>query len=48
MPFIATAPPAVSELAERTGLAERYVREWALAQAANGYIVSMRSKSDSA
>ena len=26
------------ELAQRTGLAERYVREWALAQAANGYI----------
>jgi SAM-dependent methyltransferase len=30
------ASPA--ELASRTGLAERYVREWALAQAANGYI----------
>src|SRR5437016_9800768 len=28
----------VSELASRTGLAERYVREWALAQAANGYL----------
>jgi ubiquinone/menaquinone biosynthesis C-methylase UbiE len=28
----------VSELAARTGLAERPVREWALAQAANGYI----------
>ncbi len=27
-----------AELAKRTGLAERYVREWALAQAANGYI----------
>jgi 2-polyprenyl-3-methyl-5-hydroxy-6-metoxy-1,4-benzoquinol methylase len=26
------------ELAKRTGLAERYVREWAMAQAANGYI----------
>jgi 2-polyprenyl-3-methyl-5-hydroxy-6-metoxy-1,4-benzoquinol methylase len=26
------------ELAERTGLAVRYVREWALAQAANGYV----------
>ena len=26
------------ELAARTGLAKRYVREWALAQAANGYI----------
>lgn len=29
---------SVSELAARTGLAERYVREWAFAQAANGYI----------
>jgi ubiquinone/menaquinone biosynthesis C-methylase UbiE len=27
-----------AELAGRTGLAERYVREWSLAQAANGYI----------
>jgi 2-polyprenyl-3-methyl-5-hydroxy-6-metoxy-1,4-benzoquinol methylase len=27
------------ELAARTGLAERYVREWALAQAANGYVM---------
>jgi len=27
-----------AELAARLGLAERYVREWALAQAANGYI----------
>ncbi|WP_426168018.1 class I SAM-dependent methyltransferase [Sandarakinorhabdus sp. DWP1-3-1] len=27
-----------TELAQRTGLAERYVREWAMAQAANGYI----------
>ena len=26
------------ELAKRTGLAERYVREWAMAQAANGYV----------
>jgi 2-polyprenyl-3-methyl-5-hydroxy-6-metoxy-1,4-benzoquinol methylase len=31
-------PARISELAERTGLAERYVREWAMAQAANGYI----------
>jgi ubiquinone/menaquinone biosynthesis C-methylase UbiE len=31
-------PAGVCELAARTGLAERYVREWALAQAANGYI----------
>src|SRR5215475_9869228 len=29
---------SVAELAKRTGLAERYVREWALAQSANGYI----------
>src|SRR3954447_12032541 len=28
-----------AELAKRTGLAVRYVREWALAQAANGYIM---------
>jgi 2-polyprenyl-3-methyl-5-hydroxy-6-metoxy-1,4-benzoquinol methylase len=27
-----------AELAKRTGLAERYVREWAFAQAASGYI----------
>ena len=27
-----------AELANRLGLAERYVREWALAQAANGYL----------
>ncbi|MEZ5934790.1 MAG: class I SAM-dependent methyltransferase [Alphaproteobacteria bacterium] len=27
-----------AQLAERTGLAERYVREWALAQAANGFV----------
>ena len=31
-------PARVSELVERTGLAERYVREWAFAQAANGYV----------
>ena len=30
---------SAAELAKKTGLAERYVREWALAQAANGYIV---------
>ncbi len=30
---------SAAELAKRTGLTERYVREWALAQAANGYIV---------
>jgi len=29
---------SVAELAKRTGLAERYVREWAMAQAANGYV----------
>jgi 2-polyprenyl-3-methyl-5-hydroxy-6-metoxy-1,4-benzoquinol methylase len=28
-----------AELAQRTSLTERYVREWALAQAANGYVV---------
>ena len=32
-------PATAAELAARTGLAERYVREWALAQAANGYVV---------
>lgn len=31
-------PVTSNELAARTELAERYVREWALAQAANGYI----------
>jgi ubiquinone/menaquinone biosynthesis C-methylase UbiE len=31
-------PATAAELAKRTGLASRYVREWALAQAANGYI----------
>jgi ubiquinone/menaquinone biosynthesis C-methylase UbiE len=31
-------PARSAELAQRTGLAERYVHEWALAQAANGYI----------
>ena len=31
-------PATATELAARKGLAERYVREWALAQAANGYI----------
>ncbi|WP_372782220.1 methyltransferase domain-containing protein [Phenylobacterium sp.] len=29
---------SAKDLAARTGLAERYVREWSLAQAANGYI----------
>jgi len=32
-------PATAAELARRTGLATRYVREWALAQAANGYIM---------
>jgi hypothetical protein len=31
-------PASAAELARRTGLAERYLREWALAQAANGYL----------
>jgi 2-polyprenyl-3-methyl-5-hydroxy-6-metoxy-1,4-benzoquinol methylase len=35
----AEGPATVEELANRLGLAERYVREWALAQAANGYIM---------
>ncbi|WP_296722497.1 class I SAM-dependent methyltransferase [Erythrobacter sp.] len=33
----ADGPATSSVLAERLGLAERYVREWAMAQAANGY-----------
>jgi 2-polyprenyl-3-methyl-5-hydroxy-6-metoxy-1,4-benzoquinol methylase len=32
-------PATSSELAARTGLAERYLREWAMAQATNGYIM---------
>ena len=31
-------PLAPAELAERTGTAERYVREWLNAQAAGGYV----------
>jgi len=31
-------PLTATELASRTGLTERYVREWAMAQAANGYV----------
>ena len=31
-------PASAGELSARLGLAERYVREWALAQAANGYL----------
>ena len=31
-------PACARRARERTGLAERYVREWALAQAANGYV----------
>ncbi|MBS0504792.1 MAG: methyltransferase domain-containing protein [Proteobacteria bacterium] len=31
-------PATAAELADRLGLAERNVREWALAQAANGYV----------
>ncbi|WP_439486588.1 class I SAM-dependent methyltransferase [Blastomonas fulva] len=31
-------PATSSALAKRLGLAERYVREWAMAQAANGYL----------
>jgi len=37
---LAEAPATAAELARRAGgLHERYVREWALAQAANGYVV---------
>lgn len=35
---LAQGPATSIELAQRTGLAERYVREWAMAQACNGYI----------
>lgn len=35
---LAEAPATAVELARKAGLHERYVREWALAQAANGYI----------
>jgi len=36
---LAQAPATAAELADRAGgLHERYVREWALAQAANGYV----------
>jgi hypothetical protein len=36
---LANAPATAADLAQRAGgLHERYVREWALAQAANGYI----------
>ena len=34
----AEGPATAAELAARRGLTERYVREWALAQAANGYL----------
>lgn len=36
---LAEAPATSQQLAERTGLAERYVREWAMAQACNGYLM---------
>ncbi len=35
---LAQGPATSVELAQRTGLAERYVREWAMAQACNGYL----------
>src|SRR2546428_12322355 len=39
LPALAGAGPLTStELAERTGTAERYVREWLNAQAAGGYV----------
>jgi ubiquinone/menaquinone biosynthesis C-methylase UbiE len=37
-------PASVSELAKRTGLSERCVREWSLAQASNGYIAFDRKE----
>jgi class 3 adenylate cyclase len=37
-------PASVSELAKRTGLSERCVREWSLAQASNGYIAFDRNE----
>lgn len=35
---LATAPATSQQLAERTGTAERYIREWLAAQAASGYV----------
>ena len=35
---LASGPATSEELALKTGLAERYVREWAMAQACNGYL----------
>ena len=35
----ADGPATANDLAARLGLAERYVREWAMAQAANGYLM---------
>ena len=35
---LSEGPATTEQLARRTDLAERYIREWALAQAANGYI----------
>ena len=35
---LAEGPLTPAELAERTGTAERYVREWLNAQAAGGYV----------
>jgi len=36
-------PATAAELAKRTGLTERYVREWGHAQAANGYVAYERA-----
>ncbi len=36
----AHGPMTAAELAQHAGLAERYVREWALAQASNGYLTA--------
>jgi 2-polyprenyl-3-methyl-5-hydroxy-6-metoxy-1,4-benzoquinol methylase len=35
---LAEGPATSEQLAAKTGLAERYVREWAMAQACNGYL----------
>ena len=37
--LFSSGPATAEELAARTSLAERYVREWSMAQAANGYIM---------
>src|SRR5213596_1925384 len=36
--MVQAGPQTPAELAERTGTAERYIREWLAAQAAGGYV----------